>query len=443
MPNTAIRVEQLGKRYRVGSRSRRHDRFGEWAADCVTAPFRRAANVFRDGGQHARHVDDTTFWALKDVSFGIEHGSVTGVIGHNGAGKSTILKILSRITEPTTGHVDLYGRVSSLLEVGTGFHPDLTGRENIFLNGGILGLRGAEIRARFDSIVEFAQVAPFVDTPVKHYSSGMYVRLAFAVAAHLEPEILVVDEVLAVGDLGFQKKCLAKMDSISREGRAVLLVSHNMNIIRRLCERTVLLDHGRLTAFGPTSEVIEKYLSSSLSRAGAAAWVPISPPEGDGGTGRVRANAVSFTSLTTATGLRPFPLGPLEILIDVISDAARSVDSIAVSLFDRYGTKLVNVDTLSLGRFIRLERGHNLVRLRVDSLYLNPGIYVVGVWIANPPHELFHSIPHAAFVEVVENEDGRIRVRDDGAVPCRFDIVESRAWQGSHDSSLPVPAAVL
>jgi hypothetical protein len=214
-----------------------------------------------------------------------------------------------------------------------------------------------------------------------------------------------------------------------------------MNIIRRLCARTVLLDHGRLAAFGPTSEVIERYLASSLSLADASVWVRPSRQD-DGGTAKVRIEALCLTSLRAETGLKPFPSGPLEVLLDVVSDARRTVDSIAVSLFDRYGTKLVNADTLSIGRSIQLEAGHNLVHLKVDALHLNPGIYVLGIWAASPPHELFDSVPQAALVEVVETEDERIRVPADGAVPCRFEVAESRSWAGPNVSALPIAATV-
>jgi lipopolysaccharide transport system ATP-binding protein len=212
----------------------------------------------------------TTFWALKDVSFDVNRGEVVGIIGRNGAGKSTLLKIFSRITEPTAGEVDLRGRVGSLLEVGTGFHPELTGRENIFLNGSILGMKRAEISRQFDAIVDFAEVEKFLDTPVKHYSSGMYTRLAFAVAAHLEPEILIIDEVLAVGDAAFQKKCLGKMGEVARGGRTVLFVSHQMAMVETLCTRAILLEQGRVAMSGGTSEVVRSYLTALADTASAS-----------------------------------------------------------------------------------------------------------------------------------------------------------------------------
>jgi lipopolysaccharide transport system ATP-binding protein len=238
MPDTAIKIIGLGKQYRIGTRAQKYDTLRDRIAALATAPFRRLAA----GGL----ASTTTIWALRDISHEIKRGEVVGVIGGNGAGKSTLLKILSRITEPTEGEVEIHGRVGSLLEVGTGFHPDLTGRENIFLNGAILGMRRAEIQRKFADIVRFAEIDDFIDTPVRHYSSGMYVRLGFAVAAHMEPEILIVDEVLAVGDAQFQRKCLGKLDDVARSGRTVLFVSHNMAAIQRLCTSALLLQRGRL-----------------------------------------------------------------------------------------------------------------------------------------------------------------------------------------------------
>ncbi|HET6446801.1 MAG TPA: ABC transporter ATP-binding protein, partial [candidate division Zixibacteria bacterium] len=275
MSDIAIQAVDLGKLYHIGSSQQRHSRLGDQIVDMVWSPFRRSRNLLRGHAYGAAELDKI-HWALKDVGLEIHHGDVVGIIGHNGAGKSTLLKILSRITEPTKGYVDVYGRVSSLLEVGTGFHPELTGRENIFLNGAILGMRKAEIDRNFEAIVDFAEIEQFIDTPVKHYSSGMYVRLAFSVAAHLEPEILLVDEILAVGDTNFQKKCLGKMDNVSKQGRTVIFVSHNMNSIQRLCPRCILLDHGRLLVFDGTDEVIEQYLSSSTQAAGPEDWVDLS-----------------------------------------------------------------------------------------------------------------------------------------------------------------------
>lgn len=265
MSNPIIRVNNLSKRYRIGAAEKGYKTFREVLVDGISAPFRnlgrlRSLTRFKNGDEA------DVIWALKDVSFEVSEGEVLGIIGRNGAGKTTILKILSRITEPTSGYAELHGRVSSLLEVGTGFHPELTGRENIFLNGAILGMRKKEIEQKFDDIVDFAEIEKFLDTPVKRYSSGMYVRLAFAIAAHLEPEILLVDEVLAVGDIAFQKKCLGKMEEVAKGGRTVLFISHNMGAIRSLCQSAIWLDNGQIVKKGPVDEVVRDYEEHQLRR---------------------------------------------------------------------------------------------------------------------------------------------------------------------------------
>ncbi|HEY80660.1 MAG TPA: ABC transporter ATP-binding protein, partial [Caldilineae bacterium] len=238
----AIRATHLGKQYRIGAAPQRYNTLRDSLGGMLKAPIRRIRQGFMPAADDAQNI----IWALQDVSFDVEQGQVLGIIGRNGAGKSTLLKILSRVTEPSAGEVQIRGRVGSLLEVGTGFHPELTGRENIYLNGAILGMQRVEIERKFDEIVDFSGVEKFIDTPVKRYSSGMYLRLAFAVAAHLEPEILVVDEVLAVGDAEFQRKCLGKMSDVAQEGRTVLFVSHNMSAILRLTDEAIVLDRGRL-----------------------------------------------------------------------------------------------------------------------------------------------------------------------------------------------------
>ena len=257
MSQPAIAACGLSKRYNIGGRRRQAHTLGEVLADAVGSPFRRMRSVIRRAKNHAD--GDNTFWAVQDVSFEVHQGDVVGVIGRNGAGKSTLLKILSRITPPTHGYAEIHGRVGSLLEVGTGFHGELNGTQNIFLNGAILGMRRAEIARKFDEIVAFAEIDKFLETPVKHYSTGMYMRLAFAVAAHLDTEILLVDEVLAVGDAAFQKKCLGKMNRVAQEGRTVLLVSHNMPAIQSLCTRCIYLEKGSVKAFGSLEEGIRAY----------------------------------------------------------------------------------------------------------------------------------------------------------------------------------------
>ncbi|GIU73206.1 MAG: hypothetical protein KatS3mg004_0293 [Bryobacteraceae bacterium] len=257
----AIRVENLGKMYRIGGPVERYRTFRDTVAQSVAGLGRRVRSWF--GGENGAAPKYETIWALKDVSFEVQPGEVVGIIGRNGAGKSTLLKILSRITEPTTGRVEIRGRVGSLLEVGTGFHPELTGRENVYLNGAILGMKRAEVDQKFDEIVAFAEIEKFIDTPVKHYSSGMYVRLAFSVAAHLDTDILLVDEVLSVGDAGFQRKCLTKMGGVTTAGKTVLFVSHNLTAIRSLCNRVLYLSSGKIVADGAANSVVNEYLRAS------------------------------------------------------------------------------------------------------------------------------------------------------------------------------------
>jgi lipopolysaccharide transport system ATP-binding protein len=262
---TVIRVENLSKLYYIGQSQARYQTFREAVVDGLALPWRLAQRAFRISYSEQQTANNT-IWALKDVDLEVRQGDILGVIGRNGAGKSTLLKVLSRITEPTAGRAELRGRVGSLLEVGTGFHPELTGRENIFLNGAILGMTWREIQQKFDEIVEFAEIGKFIDTPLKRYSTGMGTRLAFSVAAHLEPEILLVDEVLAVGDIGFRKKCLGKMKDVSQEGRTILFVSHEMNAIRRLCRRALWLDEGQVRALGEVQDVVRQYEGTFLGQ---------------------------------------------------------------------------------------------------------------------------------------------------------------------------------
>src|ERR1700681_4811587 len=262
MSDIAIRSEKLGKRYRIGERQR-YLALRDVLTQTVKAPLR----LFRPSAPKSSSNDPRHIWALKDASFEVREGEVVGVIGRNGAGKSTLLKILARVTKPTEGFAKVHGRMGSLLEVGTGFHPELTGRENVFLSGAILGMRKREIDRKFDEIVAFAEVDKFIDTPLKHFSTGMQMRLAFAVAAQLEPEILLVDEVLAVGDLEFQKKCLGKMSEVSKGGRTIVFVSHQMSQIRRLCERVIWIDHGLLKQDGPTLDVVSAYERALSARS--------------------------------------------------------------------------------------------------------------------------------------------------------------------------------
>jgi lipopolysaccharide transport system ATP-binding protein len=265
--STVIRVDHVSKRFRIGLVHQRYQTLSEKISDALSAPLRTFRRI-----QKPKIDSEDTIWALRDISFNVAEGQILGIIGRNGAGKSTLLKILARITEPTEGSITIRGRVGSLLEVGTGFHPELTGRENIYLNGAILGMRRTEIERKFDEIIAFSEIEKFIDTPVKRYSSGMYLRLAFAVAAHLEPEILVVDEVLAVGDAEFQKKCLGKMGDVAQQGRTVLFVSHNMSAILRLTQESIVLANGRLVMRAPSAEAVDFYLSAGNPKAGERVW---------------------------------------------------------------------------------------------------------------------------------------------------------------------------
>ena len=370
MSAPAIRVEGLGKRFRIGERVR-YKSLRESLANAVTRTLR---------GERRPHE---TIWALKDVSFEVQPGEVVGVIGRNGAGKSTLLKILSRITEPTEGRVELHGRVGSLLEVGTGFHQELTGRENIYLNGAILGMKRAEIERKFDEIVAFAEIERFLDTPVKHYSTGMYLRLAFAVAAHLEPEILLVDEVLAVGDAEFQKKCLGKMGDVARGGRTVLFVSHNMTAVSQLCKRALCLDSGELAESGDASEVVQCYLSSGAKGGGEKRWL-----EGEQAPGNDRI-AVVAVRLLNEEGVvtnrlereRPFFL---EIEYRLLADVQSMQVGFVLYTSDGF-VVFVGGDAEDTTYFQRTRpQGHYKSRAVIPPNLLNAGTYFISLGVDMP-----------------------------------------------------------
>ncbi|MGE5231468.1 MAG: ABC transporter ATP-binding protein [Deltaproteobacteria bacterium] len=421
MADVAIRVEGLCKQYRLGQPARLGS-LRESLTEAARAGWRRLRG---DGSPAGR---PGAFWALRDVSFDVGIGEVIGIIGRNGAGKSTLLRILSRITEPTSGRAMIRGRVGSLLEVGTGFHPELTGRENIYMNGAVLGMRKAEIVRKFDEIVAFADIGPFLDTPVKRYSSGMQVRLAFAVAAHLEPEVLIVDEVLAVGDAEFQKKCLGKMRHVSQDGgRTVLFVSHSMDAIQRLCARTVLLDRGRAVMIGETRAVVAEYLTRTQAPSAPGAWIDVSGVERSG-EGSARVTAVQYRSDVEEAGGQPYPDGPLTVGLALVASSAVTVASVAVTLYDVHGTKLVNADTIALGQTLRLAPGEHRVTVRIPALHLNPGVYVLGLWLAGPLEAILDYVQAAFEVEVVARPRapglGRAP-RYDGVVTCDLELLET------------------
>jgi len=423
MSKLAIQISGLSKRYRIGIREK-YPTIRETVMRAVKAPLHKVRHWIsgQNGGAGAEWI-----WALRDVNFDVKQGEVIGIIGRNGAGKTTLLKVLSGITDPTTGYADIYGRVGSLLEVGTGFHMELTGRENIFMNGAILGMRRQEIKKKFDEIVAFSEIEKFLDTPVKRYSSGMYVRLAFAVAAHLEPEILIVDEVLSVGDVRFQKKCLGKMQDISHgQGRTVLFVSHNMDSIQRLCSQCILLEQGELIAQGDTASMVLRYISSNSYQAQPNQWIDVSNVRRRG-TGEARFVAIQYSSLKETVSFYPYPNGQLEFLIAIESDSNLSVASFAVTIYNKAGTKLVNADVESIGQVIELKKGRTIVRLRIEQLHLNPNIYTLGLWLNKTGGSLdipLDYVESACEIEVVNFKSEDFGIKEVAPVTCKFKILD-------------------
>ncbi len=400
----AISVRNLSKRFTITQNARRRTTL----TDEITSTLR---NLYRK--QEREKAVAAPFWALKDVNFDINWGDVVGVIGRNGSGKSTLLKILSRIVDPTDGRVELHGRVGSLLEVGTGFHPELTGRENIYLNGTVLGLSQREVRRRFDEIVDFAEVEQFLDTPVKRYSSGMYMRLAFSVAAHLDPEILLVDEVLAVGDLQFQNKCLGKMEEVSqRGGRAILLVSHHIAPIQKLCNRLIVMSHGEITYQGPVMEGVSHYMEmlSSGSRAELVDW---EGREATNPSGFIRFTGLNLIHVTP-TLQSEFMIGEqIGLSISVYSASDVSGINIGYTILDNYGTAVFTShhdDTLALSS---LQRGETTFETWINPNYLQPGRYTVtiGAFVNNVGQDFVTGAAQIQIVPVLGTENAKLDFR--------------------------------
>ena len=410
MSKTVISVENLGKSYQINhshAEGLRHalTRF-------VTSPFTRS--------KPEAGTETENFWALKDASFSVKQGEVVGIVGRNGSGKSTTLKILSRITDPTVGRVRIKGRTASLLEVGTGFHPELTGRENVFLNGAILGMPQREIRAKFDEIVAFSEVEKFLDTPVKKYSSGMYVRLAFAVAAHLDPQILIVDEVLAVGDAQFQAKCLGKMQDVSlREGKTVIFVSHQMAAVSRLCTRAILLKGGSIVMDGPTESVARAYLETEIPKGNPGTWLDIPAAKGNG---------VTFHSVTyqgKGPGIAPRTGGPFEVTARIHSDVAQEIPFFTFWLNGRNQNTLIRVESKSLKKVLSLKAGINEVRVSTKALHLIPGAYTLGLALGRPGKSLDYRDPVCELF--VADDSGALINQDvyDAQVASDFNLVQA------------------
>jgi lipopolysaccharide transport system ATP-binding protein len=401
MSDCIIKVENLGKRYTLPHKGKeRYTTLRDVIARQAVAPFRAIGQKMRAwSGQNGSHPEVSTtfsssnksvenFWALKDVSFEVKQGDVVGIIGRNGAGKSTILKILSRITEPTEGRIRIKGRVASLLEVGTGFHPELTGRENIFLNGAILGMTRLEIKRKFDEIVEFAEVENFLDTPVKRYSSGMYVRLAFAVAAHLEPEILIVDEVLAVGDVQFQKKCLGKMQDVStKEGRSVLFVSHNMAVMQQLCSTALFLEAGSLKFQGETQAAVDLYLRNNDTSQGGqvdlSRWTPRR------GGDDVRIQSLKFLTLS-GTQKSEFIMGePVRIQLEVQYNKEVVESDVGFALLTNQRQALFASAFSDYRQLEKIQPGRVIYTATMDPCQLMPGTYIFSLAVTRKGGEAY------------------------------------------------------
>ena len=375
MKPVVIHVEQLSKQYEIGVAGSRHDTLRDHFAASVKSLFHR------NGRPASAEQRPHTFWALRDLSFDVREGEVVGIIGNNGAGKSTLLKILSRITKPTEGQADIHGRVGSLLEVGTGFHPELTGRENVYLNGAILGMKKTEIERKFDDIVAFADIEKFMETPVKRYSSGMYVRLAFAVAAHLEPEVLIIDEVLAVGDTAFQKKCLGKMGEAAGRGRTVLFVSHNMAAVQHLCNRVILLEAGRIAFSGTPSDAINFYLNALVDSSPTSHILDLTEA-----AGRPPTYTQTLTRLELYTDGSPLngalKIGdPLRVHVSFRLDSPTLNYSVTLMLENTLGQRILDVSSLYHPMDLQPEPGLHTLICDIPSLTLLDGEYKLNVFV--------------------------------------------------------------
>ena len=417
MSKIAIEVAGLGKKYHIGGAQKSHYRLTDQVADTLMAPFRRAGKLLRGQATSAAELDET-IWALKDVSFQIKSGEVVGIIGRNGVGKSTLLKILAGITDPTEGYADIYGRVGSLLEVGTGFHPELTGRENIYLNGAILGMKKAEIERKLDEIVAFAEIDKFLDTPVKHYSSGMHVRLAFSVAAHLEPEILLVDEVLAVGDMAFQRKCLGKMDDVAQAGRTVVFVSHNMGLLQTLCQRGIFLQQGAVDTDGTITEAVDAYLQT-LEQAKAS---DLSKRTDRKGQGKVRLIGTEVTNNHNGSPAILKTGQPARFVFQVNS----LVPGMACNfnIYDTIGQPVTSFKSKTRGPEDSYDPQNGLKFVcELDELLLLPGRYRIDVAITGD-NRLQDFIEAAAVFEVADGHIGGRLIQPDG----KFSVGMTHRW---------------
>lgn len=381
MSEYAVRVNNLGKMYRIGAELQQGQTFREALTQAMAAPFRRMQSILSGQAYGAAGLEKE-IWALEDITFDVKHGEVVGIIGRNGAGKSTLLKVLSRITEPTKGYADIYGRVGALLEVGTGFHSELTGRENVYLNGAILGMTRRDISRKFDEIVDFSGVEKFIDTPVKHYSSGMGLRLGFAVAAHLEPEILIVDEVLAVGDAEFQKKCIGKMSDVASDGRTVLFVSHNMSAVKDLCSRAILLEKGKITNTGDVHSVINLYLRESTGRIIEDSLLERTDRTGNG---PFRFAGVKLKSESGMTTEHISAGDSVQIEIDYKTEDGEPAQNVEIALrvLNNFEQVLFAVSTEFTDQVFKTLPSEGKISVNIDSLPLLEDDYTIQLWASS------------------------------------------------------------
>ncbi len=426
----AIRVEQISKCYRIGLKEKVQETLAGKFIDFMKSPvnnYRKHRSLYKFGnpaqrGDGSAPEPSDIFWALRDISFEVKTGEVLGIIGKNGAGKSTLLKIISRITDPTSGYAEIFGRVSSLLEVGTGFHPDLTGRENIYLNGTILGMRKSEIDRKFDEIVAFSEVERFLDTPVKRYSSGMRVRLAFSVAAHLEPEILIIDEVLAVGDFAFQKKCLGKMENVAKGGRTVLFVSHNMGVISELCNKCILLSEGEITAVGETKQIVQEYVSSGngSGRIDLRRWSANRRGEGpmrvlhlatQDQNGRIRSQ---------------FSYGEPIIFNIGICGTQNAPCILGVSIRDPLGHLILHFSNTDDSSHLTLPSEESEIHMLLPKNLLNDGTYYITVWLGDGFNIERDYVYNCLSFTVESPEQGHVK--------CNSRVRLPAIWKIKHDA---------
>jgi lipopolysaccharide transport system ATP-binding protein len=427
MSDTVIRVENLSKKYLLDHQQEGRSNYKSIRETWTNGINSIGKKILSPRSHQGFKPSQEEFWALKDVSFEIKQGDRVGIIGRNGAGKSTLLKVLSRITEPSNGKIGIKGRIASLLEVGTGFHPELTGRENIFLNGAILGMSQVEIKRKFDEIVDFAEVEKFLDTPVKRYSSGMYVRLAFAVAAHLEPEILIVDEVLAVGDAQFQKKCLGKMEAVGKEGRTVLFVSHTMSAIHALCHRGIVLQSGKVLLDGSTDEAIDTYLETGCA---IAQEIPIAQRKDRSGSGKIK---VVDIRIVDSRGVQVSSIQSGEdycFEIDCCNQTDTKLSNVVLSLdiFDERDNIALLFRTNFTNEAISMAPGLNCIKCQIQDLPITLGMYRTSIFVSHADQEILDYVRDASSFSV---EGGDFFGTGSSGLPSHCKILTKADWSWS------------